>query len=193
MAEWAIDLDTNALRLTNELSYGSYSGYAPALMASTLGQANFAPGPGGSGLFIGWDKDNSSFTYGIDTTIGTPYTGSQATIDFDLIPIGTFNKPRDNTMVEYKLSRPMVSGESIVVNTRLIFDVTSTGYTPTLTDSTVGNYSGTASINTQNAQWLQVQAVINSTASNPSYLRLRHIRLLGLVGPTLANNQQLGL
>jgi hypothetical protein len=187
---WAIDLDTDAIRLTNELSYGAYTGYVSALISG--GFSNGALGGNGEGLYIGWDQGNSA-NYGIDTTIGTPYTGSQATIDFDLIPIGTFNKPRDNTMVEYKLSRPMVSGESIVVNTRLIFDVTSTGYTPTLTDSTVGNYSGTASINTQNAQWLQVQAVINSTASNPSYLRLRHIRLLGLVGPTLANNQQLGL
>lgn len=181
---WAIDLDTEALRLTNELSYGAYSGYASVIIAQMTNGS-------GDALFFGWDKGNNTFVFGIDQTTNTPYVSSQTTIDFDLIPIGTFNKPRDMSQIEYRLTRPLVSGESIVVKTRLIFDTSDTGFTTTLTDSTVGSYSGTAPVNFLNAQWLQIQVVLNSTATNPSYTRLRQIRIMGLVGPTLATNQQL--
>jgi hypothetical protein len=182
---WAIDVDTNALRLVNKLSYGTYNGYATALIA------NFATNPAGTGLYIGWYDGVS--TYGMDTTVSTPYTGSQATIDYDLIPIGTFNKTRDLTQIEYKLTRPLVSGESVTLNTRLVFDTQSTGYTQVLTDNKAGNYSNSAPVNFQNAQWIQIQAVLNSITVNPSYVRIRQIRITGLTGPTLANSQQLSL
>ncbi len=183
---WAIDLDSKALRLTNKLSYASYAGYATTLIP------NFAGNPAGTGLWIGWDKGDSA-TYGIDTTISTPYTNSEATIDSDLIPIGTYQKPRDLTKVEYRLTRPLVSGESVTIKTRLIFNTSNTGYTTTLTDSTVGHYSGLGDINFANAQWVQFQVVLNSTASSPSYVRLKEIRILGLTGPTIASSQQLSL
>jgi hypothetical protein len=182
---WAIDMDTNALRLTNQLSYGTYAGYATAIIPNLNGN------PNGYGLFIGWDNGSS---YGLDTTISTPYTGSQATIDSDLVPIGTYTRPRNFNGIEYRLTRPLVSGESIAIYTRLIFNTHDTGYsaTPTLTDSTVGNYSNRADINFEQAQWVQFQIVLNSTASSPSFVRLKQIRILGLVGPTMATNQTLG-
>lgn len=166
---WGIDLDSKAIRLTNKLSYATYAGYATALIP------NFASNAAGTGLFIGWNDNNGNF--GLDTTISTPYTSSQATIDFDLIPIGTFNTPQNFGNVEYKLSRPLVSGESIVVKTRLIFNTTDTGYTQTLTDSSVGDFSTSNSSNIDNAQWVQMQAVLSSTLSNPSYVRLKEIRI----------------
>lgn len=169
---WAIDVDTTALRLTNQLSYATYAGYATALIAQ------FDSSPEGTGLFIGWDDGASG--YGLDKTIGRPYTGSQCTIDSDFIPIGTFTKPRDLTKIEYKLVKPLVSGESIVIKTRTIFDTQSTGYTTALSDSTVGSYSSSADVNFKNAQWVQFQIVLNSTASTPSYVRLKEIRILGL-------------
>lgn len=182
---WAIDLDTKAIRLTNKLSYGTYAGYATALIP------NFSTAPAGTGLIIGWD--NGSSGYGIDQTSSNPYINSEASIDSDLIPIGTFNQPRDFTKIEYRLTKPLVSGESITIKTRLIFNTQDTGYTTTLTDSTVNNYSNIGDINFKNAQWVQFQIVINSTTSSPSYVRLKHIRILGLTGPTLANSQQLSL
>ena len=94
---WAIDMDSGALRLTNKLSYGDYSGFASAMIP------NFSTQAAGAGLFIGWGQ-GAFLNFGIDTTISTPYTGSQATIDSDLIPIGTLNKPRDLTKVEYRLT-----------------------------------------------------------------------------------------
>lgn len=169
---WAIDVDTKAIRLANKLSYATYAGKATALMP------NFSSNPGGTGLYIGWDDGASG--YGLDITISTPYTGSQATIDTDLIPIGTFTKPRDFTKIEYKLTKPMVSGESIIIQTRLIFNTTDTGFTTTLTDSTAGNFSGSSDINFANAQWVQFKIILNSTATTPSYMRLKNIRIMGL-------------
>lgn len=172
---WAIDLDSKALRLANKLSYGTYAGYATALIA-------IIGAPAGSGLYIGWNSNVS--TYGIDKVNGTPYTGSEATIDSDLIPIGTYDKVREFTRLEYKLTKPMVSGESVTIKYRLIFNTSDTGYTTTLTDSTVGNYSLSGPINFKQAQWVQFQIVLNSTASSPSYTRLKQIRITGLVAPT---------
>lgn len=175
---WAIDMDTEAIRLTNKLSYGTYAGYSSAMIP------NFASNAAGTGLWIGWD--NGSNVYGIDGTSSSPYTGSQATIDSDLIPIGTFNKPKDMTIVEYKLTKPMVNSESVVIKTRLIFNTTDTGYTTTLSDSTIGHFSGTNAINFRQAQWVQFQIVVNSTATNPSYTRFKQLRILGLTGSSAA-------
>src|SRR6185436_20752214 len=71
---WAIDLDNKAIRLSNQLSYGTYAGYSTAMIP------NFSSTAAGTGLFMGWDSGAS--TYGIDTTLTTPYTGSQAYIDY---------------------------------------------------------------------------------------------------------------
>lgn len=168
---WAIDLDSKAQRLTNKLSYATYAGYATALIS------NFGTNPAGTGLYIGWDSGVS--TYGIDTTIGTPYTGSQAYVDSDLIPIGTFLKPVQSSQVEYKLTAPMVAGESVSMYYRLQF---TDAYTLIFTKTTAGTFSGnstesTTSLNFGAAQWLQIRTVINSTVSSPSYTRLKEFRI----------------
>lgn len=191
---WGIDLDTTALRLAQKLSYAPlstdpYAGIASVLLPIITTDPTLPPS--GTGMYIGWDSGTS--TYGVDQTSSTPYTGSQTTIDSDLIPIGTFNKPRDFTNIEYRLARPLVSGESITIKTRLVFNTTDVGYTTTLTDSTAGNYSGTGKINFKKAQWVQFQIVLNSTASSPSYVRMKEIRLMGLVGPTMQSSQSLSL
>lgn len=186
---WAIDLDTTALRLANKLSYATYAGIASVIIPIIITSSSSTPA--GTGLYIGWDSGVS--TFGVDITTTAPYTTSVSTIDSDLIPIGTFNKPRDLTQVEYRLSKPMVSGESILVKTRLIFNTSDTGYTTTLTDTTAGHWSGTSPINFKKAQWVQFQIVLNSTASTPSFTRLREIRVMGLTGPSPSNSPNLSL
>ena len=166
---WSIDLDNEAIRLTNKLSYATYAGYASAIIPNFLSTA------AGTGLFIGWDSGSS--TYGLDTTVSDPYTGSQAYIDYDLIPIGTFLRPKAFKTVEYKLSEPLASGESVSIYYRLVFDSPSAGYTLVFTSSTAGVYSDNSPVNFENAQWIQLRAVLNSVASNPSYVRLREIRI----------------
>lgn len=171
---WAIDLNTESLRLTNQLSYDSYAGYATALIAQR-GESAI-----GTGLFIGWVSDASSptTTGGIDITSSNPYTDSQAVIEYDLIPIGTFNKPRDSQQMEFKLSKPLVAGESINLYTRTDFSQ-NYGTVTFTTSPTTGDISGSAPVNFKQAQWLQVKAIINSTVTNPSYVRLKEIRLTG--------------
>jgi hypothetical protein len=190
---WAIDLDTTALRLVNQLSYGTYAGIATGMIAQVpLSPAPAASAnPPGTGYYAAWDSGAS--TYGIDQTTGAPYTTSVSTIDSDLIPIGTYTKPRNFTQIEYRLTRPLVAGESITIGTRILFNTENTGYTVALTDSTAGNYSNRATVNFSNAQWVQFQVTLNSTAINPSYVRLKEIRILGLEGPTLAQQENLSL
>ena len=195
---WAVNLQTKAVRLTNQLSYGSYAGYASALLPQ-VGD------PNGYGLFIGWNSNALTFPtnvsntmglinpniqtgVGMDQGVGTPYTSSVAIIDSDNIPIGTFEKPRNNQRVEYLLVKPMVSGESITIQSRTNFSQT---FVTLGGDSAVGNYTNAFNSNWQNAQWIQLRTILNSTASSPSYVRLKQLRITGLVGPTLANAEQL--
>jgi len=183
---WAIDLDTKALRLVNKLSYGTYAGYASAVVYVQPSSFNSFPPAAGyissaADLYIGWVSANSGGYSGIDKTIGTAYTNSEATIDYDLIPIGTYDKPREFARIEYKLTRPLVSGESIVLKQRLIFNNSDTGYTTVLSDSTVGNYSLSGEVNFKNAQWLQIQAILNTVnTTSASYTRLKEIRIKGI-------------
>lgn len=166
---WAIDLKTEAMRLVNELSYGTYAGYATAIIP------NFSSAPAGSGLYIGWDSGSS--TYGVDTTSSTPYTSSQAYIDYDLIPMATLLRAKTFKTVEYKLSVPMVTNESVSIYYRLNFN---DAYTLIFTSSGVtsnGSISDNSPVNFENAQWIQLRAVTNSTASSPSFTRLTEIRI----------------
>lgn len=175
---WALDIESEALRLSNKLSNNVYSGLVtcvlPVSQAASLGVSTTP----GSGIWIGWKTYTP--TYGVDVTVSNLYTNSEATIDTDLIPIGTYEKPRDMTRIEYKLSKALVSGESITIKYRLIFNTQDTGYTTVLTDSTAGNFSLSGPINFKNAQWVQFQIVLNSTNTNPSKVRLREIRIIGI-------------
>lgn len=164
---WAIDVDTGALRMTNKLSYDTYAGYATAMIAQPQTGT-----PAGSGMYFGWIDGAGAF--GIDQTSSNPYTGSQTTIDFDLIPIGTYQQPKNFNRIEFKLTKPLVTNESVVLNYRLNFSAT---YVAIPITSVVGEFSANGPINFANAQWLQIQAVLNSTTSSPSYVRLKEIRI----------------
>lgn len=178
---WAIDLDDESIRMTNKLSYGTYAGLATVIQPLFISPSSFTPG---TGLYIGWDSGNS--TFGMDSSSSSPYTSSQASIDTDLVPIGTFNKPRDFAGIEYRLSKPMVNGESISVYYRKDF---SQSYTLIFTDTATATYlpfSKFNSVNFANAQWVQFQIVLNSVdpaVRTPSYVRLRQIRILGITQP----------
>lgn len=173
---WAIDLDSKAIRLVNKLSYGTYAGYATAIIS------NFAIAPAGTGLYIGWN--NGASTFGIDTTISAPYSGGQATIDSDLIPIGTFLMPTTNGRVEFKLAVPIVSGESVKLQYRQSFADAFTD----VDSNTIFNFSNIGStwngyaaayqnVPFQKSQWIQIRAVLTSTATSPSFVRLTELRL----------------
>jgi hypothetical protein len=178
---WAIDLDTKAIRLTNKLSYGTYGGYSTSMIPDfAVSSVVGTPNPTGSGFFIGWNSGAS--TYGVDKTVGTPYVSGEAYVDSDLVPIGTYLKPTTNGRVEFKLSVPMVTGERVQLLYRQKFSdsfTAITGGTFSYSSATGAiNYAGVCqSVNFQNSQWIQIRAILTSTASTPSYCRLTELRL----------------
>lgn len=184
---WAIDTTTDALRMVNQLSYGTYGGYcselcgmiANATSTSGLTVQNF-------GLVCGWEDstETASPNYGSDVlpvnstpaVSNTPYTSYTAYVDFDLIPVGTYLNPATDTNVEFKLTTPLVSGEGVKLAYRQkisdsFTDITNGEFT------TVGAYSGVTKVNFQKSQWLQIRCYLKSTATTPSYTRLKEVRL----------------
>jgi hypothetical protein len=173
---WAVDLDTKALRMVNKLSYGTYAGYATALIAITpLGTGN--PPASGAGLYIGWYDGVS--TYGIDSTVSTVYTNGEATVTSDLIPIGTLLQPSTPQQVEFKLSTPLLTGEKVELQTAAYLGGPFTSQLITSGDGAL--ISGNSqSMNVQQQQWLLVKAILTGvTGANVSYNRLMQIRVKG--------------
>lgn len=164
----------NALRLENKNSNGTYSGGATVLLPKVTQPAN---GPQyWSGIW------NGSTTYGIDFSSTTPYTGGEAVIETDMIPIGSFFNKVTPTQYEYKLAAPLATGESVQIYWRsdLTSSFTSAGTAKIETSTTDGSgtvISGYFTNNTQNLQWIQLKAVLTSTASNPSYNRITELRI----------------
>lgn len=160
---WAIDLASNALRGSNQLSYGTYGGTASVLspiLTST---------PAGGGFYAGW---TNAGTAGIDVTTSTLYTGGQAYVDTDIIPVGTFYNPDTLGQVEYKLASPLVAGESVQILARANL---SANFTSIFT-STAQQISDAGFANFEKNQWVQFRVVTTAVASNPSGCRLRELR-----------------
>lgn len=167
---WVIDLVTDALRLLNQQSYGTYAGITSAL-ATILGTNT----SNGFGLLMGWYTSSNTLG-GIDKSSSTPYTGGQSYVDSDLIPIGRYIDPQTPSQIEWKTSVPLVSEESVAMYYRLNFN---DSYSVIVSDviSYTGIFSEMLKANFQKAQWLQLRAVLTSTASTPSYCRLTEFRI----------------
>lgn len=189
---WSIDLDTEALIGTNELSGTNV--FATAILP--IGGTAF-----GSGLFIGWANNpvsSSATSTGVDTTSENPYSNSETYVISDMIPIGTYLKPNTLAQVEWKTSAPIGSNGTVE---RIALSYTTTMKrgasdnfisigTTTITGTTsVGSYTGTTRnvagvsdfyvINTQQNQWIQLKATMSSTptVSPATFNRLIEIRI----------------
>jgi len=161
---WAIDLATEALRLSNSLSFGTYTGTVPTMCP--MGNAF----PTGDGIFSMWVTGS---TKGIDYTSANPYLAYETRIDFDIIPVGTYITKATFSNIEFKLGKPLVSGEKVKLSQRsnLTDSFTQIGET-----TTAGLLSDFYTMNFENVQWLQIRAELSSTASTPSYVLLREVR-----------------
>lgn len=175
---WAADLDTRAIRLVNKLSFGTYAGYATALIPQLYTGKNSSVF-GGTALNIGWDSGTSS--YGIDTPSTNIYTTGESYIISDYIPVGTSIQPITPAQFEYKLASPLLSGEKVQL---LVASSLSTGTDPTFTS--LGTTSGDGKLvsdifpnATQNQQWVLVKCVLTGNNSSPSFNRLTQIRVKG--------------
>lgn len=169
-AVFAIDTNTKALTIANQLSYGSYNGTITALIPNIVTSGSFTLSPGLS-YFAAWSSGGS---FGVDVSSSTPYTNYQTYIDSDFIPVGTFAQSRTFQQVEFKLSKPLVAGESVRVSQRSNL---TDAFTVIGTTTTTGAISDMYPVNWQTVQWLQLRAELSSIASSPSYTRLTQIRI----------------
>ena len=177
---WVLDVNTQAIWLSNQLSYGAYTGYATAFL--TVPPAPLfvvatpqVTEPAGVGFWAGWSNSGS---YGVDKTVSTPYTGSQSYVISDMIPIGTLLKPTTPLQVEFKLAKPLLTGE--IVELQVATDLSSSFTSAVIVNGDGSLVSGNSQgFPIQEAQWLQVKAILTGISSSPSYNRLTQLRIVG--------------
>lgn len=164
---WGMDLDNGALYLANELSFDNYTGTVPVLLPMTL------TAPSGNAIWAAWI--NGSAVNGFDYGSTAPYSNYEAYIDTDIIPIGTYYESHTNIQVEYKLSKPLITGEGVQISWR---GSLADSFTPIPGITAVtGQLSGASSVNFQKQQWVQFRIQLSSTVTTPSFTRLRELRL----------------
>lgn len=200
---WAIDLSTNALWGTNQLSGTNV--YPTAIIS--IGGTFFGTAAG-AGLFIGWADYNfggTPSTTGIDATQSDPYASLETYADTDMIPVGTYLEPFTPSQVEWKTSYPIGvngPGETIQLAYRTALNqsfatigstlVTATSMVTTVNgvtgnSTTVATTSGTGAnqvavadvypVNFQKAQWVQFRVSMSSNATTPTFDRLTELRV----------------
>lgn len=158
-----------ALRLEAQNSYGTYNGLANVILNSQNQNAN------GPQYWAAWTSAISSPSYGIDFSSTLPFTGGSI-IETDGVAIGTLLDKTSLAQIEYKLATPLASGESVSMKYRLNLTAAWTSLTLTQIEAT-NPLSGSFTPNFENAQWLQLQATLNSTTASPSFVRLTEIRI----------------
>lgn len=158
-----------SLRLENQNSYGDYDGVAHILIANQEQNA-IAPQ-----FWSFWQDAYTGGNYGIDYTGTVPTT--TFVIETDLMPTGTFLSKDTFNQLEYKLTTPLASGDSVQLYWRLNSTNawTSAG---TVKEETTNRISGYYGINFQKTQWVQIRLVgtTNGTTTS-SFNRFKEIRL----------------
>lgn len=116
---------------------------------------------------------NGANTGGIDYNDTTLWQNFEPVIETDLIPLASVLQKKTLGNLEFKLDRPMVSGDQI----RLSWRSSATGaYTVvgTFTDTTVADYKQS---DIEKVQWVQFKAEFKCAASGSSFIPLREIRV----------------
>lgn len=169
---WAIDLTTEALRHIHQISPG-VSADATLIVRNPFTDDGTTPDytPAGTGLFIGWD---SSSTYGVDTGSSQPYQNYETAITTEIIPLGTYSFKGTPCQIEYKLTRPLVSGEAIKISYRINL---AESFTEIWTSNTAGLISDANDSPFENVDWVQLKAELLSISSGASHVPLRELRI----------------
>lgn len=161
---WVVDLQTGALYMSNSPSHGAYTGRTTLIMQ----QGNYLTP--GDGIYFAWIN---GATTGVDRTTINPYTEYRAMIETDIIPVGTYLTKNTFNNIEFKLGKPLVSGEKIKISFRTDLNE---AYTEIGEVTEAGLLSYVLPLNFQGIQWLQLKVETASTNSSPSYVPLREIR-----------------
>lgn len=166
------------LRMENASSlYGTqgFNGYAPVIFSGQELTAQQANGPQ---YVAAWAQSVNS----VDFSGTTPLTNSSTIIETDVMPLGTFLEPRTLETIELKFAAPLATGESAVVNYRTSLE-SAWAIAGDLSTESVPTGSGSPlsriiqNLKFQAVQNLQLQIILTSTASSPSWCRLQEIIL----------------
>ena len=165
---FSVNNESLSLRLENQNSYGTYNGVATILIPATNQEAI------GPQYWSGWYSDVSSPTYGIDFS-GTT-SNSTYEIESDIIPTGTMLQKMSFRQLEYKLTTPLVTNESITGYYRT--DSTSAWQPLSSAITESGKVGGYFNVSFQNTQWVQIKLVVTTAGdSTSSFGRLFDIKL----------------
>lgn len=164
---WMLDLQTGVITRANLFSINSSTLVTVINSTDTDG---LGPNPPyGYGYWCGGGTQAS--------TCKMNYTASalstSAVVISDKIPVGTFLKKKTFNQVEVKLAKALVSGETVTLE--YISDL-GTGTIGTFT-SADGGVGKVFPVNFQTGQWLQLKATLTPTNTNPTYVRLKELRL----------------
>lgn len=153
-------------------SQNSY-GLTPASGATGAGVLidNSPSATGFDSYYSAWS--NGAAVGGIDYNNTTLWDNFQPTIETDIIPIGDFLNKRTLGLVEFKLDRPMATGDQIRMYARTSL---SDSYT-LIGTTTLAQLSAYYPTNVFQSQWVQFKVQFKCAASGSSFIPLREIRL----------------
>lgn len=160
-----------SLRLENQNSYNDYDGYANILLPA-VNQSTNAPQ-----YWAAWQDSYNTGTaaFGIDFSSNVPVT--TFTFETDLLPTGTLLAKDTHTQLEYKLSTPLLTGESLQLYYRL--NATDAWATCGTTKIEASNpLSGYYEVAFEKTQWVQFRGVATTTGTTAtSFVRVKQLRL----------------
>lgn len=192
---WSFDTATKVIQCENKLSYDTYAGFPTVLIAQF-----FPPQIGnisltvisGQAYYAGWwdGVSTSSPACGVDCFTNAsqgsavPYSNYEPYFDTEKIPIGKFLQKETSVNMEFKLSKPLVSGEKVKILSRIGLDNTQSPVDATAGYTLVGETTYAANtisdlypVNWEKAQWVQFRVRTSSTSATPSYVPITEIRL----------------
>lgn len=189
---WAIDLDTDAMRLlqktTNTTLSGSgdYAGLTAMVVEQpppTSGQFSTVKG---QELAVGW-SDPTNALYGVDVGNSVPYSNWEAYIETDMIPIGTYLDPFTGSQIEWKVSAPLLFAEGVRISFRPSFDVAYAVVKETT--GKPGIVSDVFKVNFQKSQWGQFLIELKGEGdSSATFTRFTELRIRDF--PSGKNNKR---
>lgn len=165
----AVGSSTEGLVMEAQNSYG----LTPASGALSGGVLidNSPSANGNDSYYSAWS--NGATTGGIDYNDTTLWQNFEPTIETDIIPIGTILDKKTMGNIQFKLDRPMASGDQIRMYWR-----------PSLTDSyvlmgttTTTQLSEYYPSNISQSQWAQFKIQMKCAPSSSSFIPLREIRI----------------
>lgn len=110
---YSLDTDTAVLVLEYTDSQGSNTG---AGITTALCVTYGSTGAAIQNFSSGWSDEAGTYGFAVTNSNLNPYTTS--TIITDLVPVGTFLKPKTFEQIELKFARPLSSGETITMYMR---------------------------------------------------------------------------